>query len=173
MMGVIIYPIVKRIFLWTHPSLKSDPLYKRNHLITVTSHEHHGVPYHCSLYGVLISSFGMMTSSNRDNFRVIGLLCGEFTGPGEFPAQWPVTRNFDVFFDLCPNKQFSKQSWGWRFETPSCPLWRHCNGLASRRTLKFCITGRLWGESPDHYWIPVIMDVIIFLPTESPCLVAP
>ena len=20
-----------------------------------------------------------------------------------------------------------KQSWGWRFETPSCPLWSHCN----------------------------------------------
>ena len=32
---------------------------------------------------------------------------------GEFPAQRPVTRSFDAFFDLCPNKRLSKQSWGW------------------------------------------------------------
>ena len=25
----------------------------------------------------------------------------------EFPSQRPVTRNFDVFFDLCPNKRLS------------------------------------------------------------------
>ena len=42
----------------------------------------------------------MMTSSNGNIFRVTGPLCGEFTGPGEFPTQRPVTRNFDVFFDL-------------------------------------------------------------------------
>ena len=41
----------------------------------------------------------MMTSSNRNIFRVTGHLCGEV--PGEFPAQRPVTRSFDVFFDLC------------------------------------------------------------------------
>ena len=56
-------------------------------------------------------------------------LCGEFTGPGEFPTQRPVTRSFDVYFDLCPNKWLSKQSWGWWFETLSCSLWRHRNGL--------------------------------------------
>ena len=42
----------------------------------------------------------MMTSSNGNIFRVTGPLCGEFTGPGEFPAQRPVTRSFDVYFDL-------------------------------------------------------------------------
>ena len=47
--------------------------------------------------------------------------------PGEFPAQRPVTRGFDVFFDVRLNKRFSKQSLGWWFETPSHPLWRHCN----------------------------------------------
>ena len=45
-----------------------------------------------------------MTSSNGNIFRVTGHLCGEFTGPGEFPAQRPVTRSFDVFFDLRLNK---------------------------------------------------------------------
>ena len=44
---------------------------------------------------------------------------------GEFLSQKPVTRSFDV--DLCLNKWLSKQSWGWWFETPSRPLWRHCN----------------------------------------------
>ena len=39
----------------------------------------------------------------------------------------PVTRNFDIFFDLRLNKQLSKQSWGWWFETLSCPLWRPRN----------------------------------------------
>ena len=71
----------------------------------------------------------MMTSSNGNNFRVTGPLCGEFTGPGEFPTQRPVTRSFDVFFDLRLNKRLSKQPWGWWFETPSWSLWRQCNEL--------------------------------------------
>ena len=71
----------------------------------------------------------MMTSSNGNIFRVTGPLCGEFTGPGEFPAQKPVTRSFDVFFDLRPNKRLSKLPWGWWFETLSWSLWRHRNVL--------------------------------------------
>ena len=46
----------------------------------------------------------MMTSSNGNIFRVTGPLCGEFIGPGEFSTQRPVTRIFDVFFDLCLNE---------------------------------------------------------------------
>ena len=68
-----------------------------------------------------------MTSSNGNIFRATGHLCGEFTGPGEFLAQRPLTQSFDVFFDLCPNKRLSKQSSGWWFEMPSRPLWRHHN----------------------------------------------
>ena len=48
--------------------------------------------------------------------------------PVNSPHKGPVTRSLDVFFDLLLNKRLSKQSWGWWFETPSCPLWRHCNG---------------------------------------------
>ena len=70
-----------------------------------------------------------MTSSNGNIFRVTGPLCGEFTGPGEFPAQRPVTRSFDVFFDLRPNKRLSKQPWGTWFESPSWSLWRQCNDI--------------------------------------------
>ena len=71
----------------------------------------------------------MMTSSNGNIFRVTGPLCGEFTGPGEFPTQRPVTRSFDVLFDLRLNKRLSKQPWGWWFETPARSLWRQRNGV--------------------------------------------
>ena len=51
--------------------------------------------------------------------------------PGEFPIQRPVTRSFDVFFDLRLNKRLSKQSRGWWIETLSRPLWRHCNVMVA------------------------------------------
>ena len=61
-----------------------------------------------------------------------------------FPCYWPFVRGiqrspvnsphegqwcgaFAVFFDLHLNKRLSKQSRRWWFETPSRPLWRHCN----------------------------------------------
>ena len=62
-------------------------------------------------------------------FCALPAICAENSPvPGEFPAQRPVTRSFNVFFDLRPNKRLSKQWWGWWFWTPSSPLWRHCNG---------------------------------------------
>ena len=60
---------------------------------------------------------------------------GNSTVAGEFPAQRLVTRRFDVFFDLCPNKWLSKQWRRWWFETPSRSLWRHCNDTASWEAL--------------------------------------
>ena len=71
---------------------------------------------------------------------------------GEFPSQTPVTRSFDVFFDLHQNKRLRQQSWGWWFVTPSCSLWRHCNDtLACRCTLSWIqyidIGGKLHGFS--------------------------
>ena len=63
-----------------------------------------------------------------ETFSVLLAICaGNSPVPGEFPAQRPVTRSFDVFFDLRLNKLLSKQSWGWWFETLTCPLWRHRN----------------------------------------------
>ena len=44
------------------------------------------------------------------------------------PPQRPVTRSFDVFYDMRLNKQLSKQSRRRWFETPSRSLWRHHNG---------------------------------------------
>ena len=68
-----------------------------------------------------------------ETFSALLAICaGNSPVAGEFPAQRPVTRSFDVFFDLCLNKRLSKQSWGWWFETLSRPLCRHCNELKSR-----------------------------------------
>ena len=64
-----------------------------------------------------------------EKFSALLAICaGNSPVTGEFPTQRPVTRSFDVFFDLRMNKRLSKHRWGWWFETPSCPLWRHCNG---------------------------------------------
>ena len=56
---------------------------------------------------------------------LLALCVGTSPATGEFPAQWPATRSFDVFFDVCLNKRLSKQYWGWWFETQSRSLWRH------------------------------------------------
>ena len=61
---------------------------------------------------------------------LLAICAGNSPVPGEFPTQRPVTWSFDVFFDLPPNKQLSKQWWGWWFGTQSCLLWHHNNGLS-------------------------------------------
>ena len=58
---------------------------------------------------------------------LLAFCAGNSPVTGEFPSQRPVTCGFDVFFDLRLNKQLSKQSWSWWFETPSYSLWRQCN----------------------------------------------
>ena len=69
-----------------------------------------------------------------ERFSALLALCaGNSPVTGEFPSQRPVTQSFDVFFGLRLHKRLSKQSWGWWFETQSCPLWRHSN--ASRNLL--------------------------------------
>ena len=61
-----------------------------------------------------------------ETFSALLAICaGNSPVPGEFPTQRPVTRSFDVYFDLRPDKRLSKQLWGWWFETLSHSLWRH------------------------------------------------
>ena len=76
----------------------------------------------------------MMTSSNETFSELLALCAGNSPVTGEFPSQRPVTRSFDVFFDLRLNKRLSKQSWGWWLETPSPPLWRHRNVVQYHHT---------------------------------------
>ena len=73
----------------------------------------------------------MMTSLNGNIPSLLALLCaGNSPFTSEFPSQPPVTRSFNVFFDLRLNKRLSKQSRRRWFETSPHSLWRHCNGLS-------------------------------------------
>ena len=62
---------------------------------------------------------------------LLAICAGNSPVTGEVPSQRPVTRSFDVFFYLRLIKRLSGQSRGWWFETPSRPLWRHCNVYCS------------------------------------------
>ena len=76
------------------------------------------------IYSSVLSKSFMMTSSNGTFSALLALCAGNSPVPGEIPAQRPVTRSFDVFFDVRPNKRLSKQWLSWWFETPSRPFWR-------------------------------------------------
>ena len=66
-------------------------------------------------------------------------------------TQRPETWSFDVFFDLCLNKQLTEHSWGWWFETPLCPLWRHCNVITMYIHKYNTIDGMAWIHYPWHH----------------------
>ena len=66
--------------------------------------------------------------NQMETFSALLAICaGNSPVTGEFHAQRPVTRSFDVFFDLHLHERLSKQSWDWWFETLPSPLWRHSN----------------------------------------------
>ena len=111
-----------------------------------------------------------------ETFSALLALCaGNSPVIGEFPAQRPVTRSFDIFFDLRLDKRLSKQSRGWWFETLPRPLWHHSNdfGRLSRNLLISYISHTFY-YSFSHskiistyskscfdswYWIPIYQDV--------------
>ena len=63
-----------------------------------------------------------------ETFSALLVLCeGNSPVSGRFPSQRPVTRSFDVSFDVRPNKRLSKQSKCRGSEAPSHSLWRHHN----------------------------------------------
>ena len=67
-----------------------------------------------------------------ETFSALLAICaGNSPVPGEFPTQRPVTRSFDVNFDLRPDKRLSKQPLRWWFETLSHSLWRHRNVMTA------------------------------------------
>ena len=83
-------------------------------------------------------------------FRVTGHLCGEFAGHWWIPRAKASDAELWYFFDLCQNEWLSKQSRGWWFETPSCPLWRHCN---VSMWMHYHIETR-----SNHRWVPYQND---------------
>ena len=89
----------------------------------------------------------MMSSSNGNIFRVTGHVTGHSLVNSPHKGPWRGALIF--FFDLRPNRRLSKQSWGWWFETPLCPLWRHRNGSlqfvkASASEASLIASGHTW-----------------------------
>ena len=97
-----------------------------------------------------------------DSLAICG---GNSPATGEFPAQRPVTRSFNVFFDLRLNTWLSKLLQGWWFDTPLCPLWRHSNDSACTCTyvselwyirmawMMLIVTNSLRQRVPQRQWI--------------------
>ena len=52
----------------------------------------------------------------RHRMETFSALLAICAGNSPASAQRPVTRNFDLFFNLCLNKRLRKQSWGWWFD---------------------------------------------------------
>ena len=62
-----------------------------------------------------------MMTSHMETFSALLVLCdGKPPVIGGFPSQRPVTRSFDVGFDVRLVKRFDKQWNCWWFETPFC-----------------------------------------------------
>ena len=99
--------------------------------------------------------FGSWWRHQMEIFSTLLVICmGNSPVPGEFPAQRPVARSFNAFFDLRLNKRLSKQSRGWWFETLSCPLWRQRNVSAPKalRETHKRHTYKFEGEMLGVYW---------------------
>ena len=104
--------------------------------------------YH--IYGITQNWPDPWWRHQMETFSALLALCmGNSPVTGEFPTQWLVTRNFDVFFDLCPNKRLSKQSRRRWFETSSWSLWRHCNDMRVSWTYRYC-------QLEFHCWMKYI-----------------
>ena len=87
-----------------------------------------------------------------ETFSALLAICaGNSPVPGEFPTQRPVTRSFDVYFDLRPNKWLSKQSWGWWFESLSWSLSRQRNVTPPTDGVELSGTGGILTQN-DQIW---------------------
>ena len=102
-------------------------------------------------------------------FLVPVLLWGEPSVTGGFPSQRPVSRSFDVSYDLRLDKRSSKQSGRWWFKTLSFSLWRHHNverpGVPC--SWKWVRNIVLWIK-----WIEIHFCIIQFHPAKSVMLMS-
>ena len=90
-------------------------------LTVISSHE-------CHMWDTCRQNPPTWWHHQMETFSALLAICaGNSPVSGEFPAQRPVTRSFDIFFDVRLIKRLSKHSRGWWFETLSHPLWRHPN----------------------------------------------
>ena len=137
----------------------------RKHDMHICSRNHwlpswHGASWHgLSLYRVM-----SWWRHQMEIFSALLAICaGNSPVTGEFPKQRPVTRSFDVYFDLRPKERLSKQSWGWWFETLSRSLRRHRNGI--RTAVWRC--RKPFSQWQCSFQLKVALSLVIRLKTTS------
>ena len=81
---------------------------------------------------------------------LLALCAGNSPVTREFPSQMPVTRSFDIFFDVRLDKRSSTLSMRRWFETPFCSIGRHCNDVA----LSFKVAPLSLGQPCSHKIAP-------------------
>ena len=102
---------------------------------------------------------------------------GNHWSPVNSPQKRPVTRSFDVLFDLRLNKRVSKQSCGWWFEKLPRLLWCHCNVLlVEQKYAHICSEWCIVGYEIDALWDLGIWPIVLENPQHlfachklSPC----
>ena len=85
-------------------------------------------------------------------------------GPVNSPhkGQWCGAFMFSLICTL--NKRSSEQSWGWWFETPSCPLWHHCNATTESESAYHIFTSYqlMFSLLQERKKIHLVVKKIIF-----------
>ena len=127
---------------------------------------------HCQIIRWVVGNLTWWRHQMEIFSALLAICAGNSPVTGEFPTQRPVTRSFDVYFDLRPNERLSKQWWGWWFETLSRSLWRHrnetsllrrhCNSKSKRQCVEALVDGLLmvcwWSKlhlEPQEYRIKI------------------
>ena len=124
--------------------------------IRIWMHKRIPIPHHngsakgCILFRFRRKMIASWWRHQVETFSALLAICaGNSPVTGEFPTQRPVTRSFDVFFDLRLNKRLSKKLWGRWFEMPSRSLYY------SVITAPQCSTHISISPSPDVLVSPI------------------
>ena len=132
------YGLIRFRGIWFEDEFQMDTLYC-NESVWPDDHQSTQSMYTVPEYPVTSCDTGCVQSLFHDDvikwkhfLRYWPFVQGLYRSPVNSPAKRSVTRSFDIFFELRLNKRLSKQWWGWWFDTPSCPLWRQCNGFQRR-----------------------------------------
>ena len=107
--------------------------------------------------------YHMMTSSNGNIFRVIGPLCGEFTGHRWIPRKKVNDAELWFFFLSAPwiNGWVKLVIWNAVEPIMTSLWWEQISGspvTTSWRGNAFRITGSLWRGAMDYPWIPLTVS---------------
>ena len=139
----MVHPVVNYILEWHHIDRHAMEL----HITLQWRHNERDCVSNNRRLRCLLSRLFRRRSKKTSKLRVTGLCEGNSPVTGEFPAQWPVTRSFDVFCDL----RLNKRGKCFHLMTPSWPA----TGLFIRHLVT---TSNKENNKASHYgscvWIP-------------------